>query len=185
MAPGSTLLQSGPAPRMPLTPRRGREAPPRCSEMRGGGASGWLMQERGGRGGKDEAAISMSTQPGRSARIEPGLQPTAAVHLHPAPRTCMSFHSLCSCLHRPATTPPLVYSFFTAPPLLPHPTCPIPPATPKGHPHQGPPATAPQRRRGSSVAPTDPAQPTQTGGEGRWHNRPALRSRAPSRMGGA
>ena len=185
MDSGSSLLQSGPAPQpAPHSQGKGsRDAPPRCSEFGWwGGLSGWLMQERGGRGGKDGAAVIMSTPPGRPASTDPELRPPATVHVHPAPKTSASIHSLRTCLYHPATTPPLLYSFFTA-----NLSCPTPRAQ-SVHPHPqdepSSPGSSCNRSSVCSFAARVPARPAQTGGEGGWDNPPpALRSRAPSRMG--
>lgn len=82
----------------------------------------------------------------RPAGTDPEPQPPATVHVHPAPKPSASIHSLPICLYRPATTPPLLYSFFTANLSCPTPRAPTPSIhthRTTGHPHQGPPATAP------------------------------------------
>ncbi|CAI9151341.1 unnamed protein product, partial [Rangifer tarandus platyrhynchus] len=79
---------------------------------------------------------------------------------------------------------PSLFVFYCSP-LLPHPASPNPSIHTRrpSHPHQGLPAAAPASGAALGSAAAVPAQPAQTGGEGRWDDPPALRSRAPSRMG--
>lgn len=120
-------------------------------------------------------------RPARAAAPGSSLQPRCTFTLLRTP-ACLS-HSLCTCLYGAA--PPHPFSIFYCSPLLPHPASPDPTTHTRrpSHPHQGPPAAAPVSGAASGSAAAVPAQPAQTGGEGRWDYPPALRSRAPPRMG--
>lgn len=84
---------------------------------------------------QEQPSACLLHRAGRPARTSgPGsrLQPTAAVHLHPAANTSMSvpfsLHLSVWC----SSTPPLLCSFFTAPLSCPTPRAPIHPSTPEG-----------------------------------------------------
>lgn len=174
-SPRSSLLQSGPVPPPHPTPppplpqpalhsqgKGPREAPPRCSEA--GWGMAWLNARKGQR-------VGSAWQVGR--------------HRARRPR-CTCAGTPCSSILSalvPITQPPPRSSSMQlhCSPLPPPPLSSVPRPSP---PHQGPPPAA--AAAGSSSAPKVPAGPhrLEGGGEGgRWDNPPALRSRAPSRMG--
>lgn len=154
-----------------VTPRGGRRGRPRPFALKWG-APGWLIPKRRGCGG-----TAGSHRPRR-------LQSAAAVPLHPAGARVPSF--LPALVYHPVTTPPLF--IFTAPSPAP-PCCAIHSSTPPGPALLTAVLLQPLRPWGCSEAPTvharpgSPPFPAQTGGEGREDYPPALRSRAPSRMG--
>lgn len=186
--PWSSLLQSGSAP----TPRGRASRGPTSdgSEMGLGGGARLVDVGKGRRGGKAQAAgatISLSTPAGRPAGTGPApgsrLQPTAAVHLHPGLRTpaCLS-HSLHLSLWC-SSTPALLY-FLLLPSPAPTREPSIHPSTPAGRVIRTgvPPAAAPASGAASGSAAAVPAQPADWR-EGGRDDLPALRSRAPPRMG--
>lgn len=133
---------------------------------------------------QEQPSACQRQRAGRPARASaPGssLQPRCTFTLLRTP--AFLSHSLCTCLCGAA--PPQPFSIFHCSPHLPHPASPDPSIHTRrpSHPHQGPPAAAPASGAASGSAAAVSAQPAQTGGEGRWVDPPALRSRAPPRMG--
>lgn len=116
------------------------------------------------------------------AGTDPELRPPATVHVHPAPKTSASIHSLPICLYHPATSPPLLYSFFTANLSCPTPRAPTRPSTPTGRAILTRVLLQPLQRLLLRSSGPRPACTDWRGGE-LGQPAPALRSRAPSRMG--
>lgn len=141
----------------------------------------WLVKARkGGRGGEDRAVSQYVNSRGRPAQTPSGSsrQPRCAFTRL---RTLTRQSILCTCLYDPATTPPLLYSFAPLP-------SPAPSRRPHlfmhayrlSSPHRSPPASAPGV--GLLRGARGPARPADWRG-GALGQPPALRSRAPSRMG--
>lgn len=137
--PGSSLLQSA----CPSLPGEGVERPRPDDLKWGGGRCVRLVEAGKGQAWGKGPSCRSNRQPvnstGQAGRHGPrlrapgsGLQPTAAVHLHPAANTSMSvpfsLHLSVWC----SSNPPLLYSFFTAPLSCPTPRAPIHPSTPAG-----------------------------------------------------
>lgn len=160
-----------------ITPRGSSQARPRPDALKRGaeGRRVWLVH----------AGKGLVRGEGLSSTDPAGLQPTGAVHLHPA-GTRVSVHSLRTCPSPSHHHTPVHFHCS----LLPHPACPIHSSTPPGRPpHRGPPAAAPSLGLscGSpgprpSLVPADPRTERRGGARGQPT---ALRSRAPSRLGGA
>lgn len=176
MDPGSSLPQS-----LPEETAKGGPAQMLRKAGRTGGASGWLTQERAWRGGKDRAAVNLS---GRPAQTPQGSSLQARCTYTPLESPCVGPFSPHLSITQP---PPHPYSFLRlplAPPRISDPFIytPRPTSSPRSSCNRSGLGLLWLPRNRRSLVPAGLRTDRRGGALGQPT---ALRSRAPSRMGGA
>lgn len=134
-----------------------------------------------------EQPSACQLQRGRPAGTGLGSRLQAPAYSRGAPSPCCEHQHVCpilSALVSMVQLHPSPSLFFTAPLTCPNPRAPIHPSTPAGQAILTGVLLQPLRRLEPHPAPRLRSPPSpQTGGEGGWDDLPALRSRAPPRMG--